>query len=409
MTDTVGLENREKQISILLKTSKAIAEAGTPAHLLENYMAILLERFELTGCFFAMPTAILASLGLDFESERSYMVKIKMGEINLSTLQRINTVFNKLNNDEIAIDKALQQIRYISENPYRYPQWLTVFSFGLVSGGFTALLSGSWHDVVAAFFLGTVSGAIISSGKNNQHVAQLSTPLTAMIIGFLAFFIGAKTQSVDYFLVSLAGLIFLVPGLGITIAIRELSTGHLVSGSSRMAGAITTLFLLSFGLALGFLLAQNIYEDIDYHKQESLPQWAVYSIMVVSAFGFSVLFKSQIRYTFWVLLSLTLAFFGSQISGLWVEQPFQSMVAAMLVSCMGNIYSRMSHNPASLIHIPGVILLVPGSMGFHSLSAMHVHDTVSGIQVAFQAALVAIGISIGLLVGNLLVPAKRNL
>lgn len=404
-----NLEIRRKQANILLKISKAIAEAGTPAHRLENYMMILLDKFQLTGCFFAMPTAILASIGASPDNQRSYMVKIKVGDINLSTLQRINEVFNQLNNDEIEIDDALQQIRQISNHPYGYPIWLTVLSFGLVSGGFTALLAGSWYDIAASCLLGLITGVISSKGTNHEHIAQLSFPLTAMIIGFLAMFISVHTQLIDPYLVSLGGLIFLVPGLGITIAVRELSTGHLVSGSGRIAGAVTTLFLLSFGLALGFLLAQSLYGEIAVNKQSAISEWAIYIIMIVSAFAFSVLFKSQIRYTFWILLSIALSFFGSHFTGLWIEQPFQSLVTVMLISVMGNLYSRISHNPGSLIHIPGVILLVPGSMGFNSLSAMYTQDTINGVQAAFQATLVAIAISIGLLVGNLIIPPKRDL
>ena len=207
----------------------------------------------------------------------------------------------------------------------------------------------------------------------------------------------------------MAGLIILVPGLGITVAIRELSTGHLVSGSSRMAGSVTTLFLLSFGLALGYLIAQSFFGETVINQMPSVPTWFNYLALIVTALCFSVLFKARIADTFWIFLSIGLAFSGSSLIGLWLDQPFKSLAAVMLVSIAGNIYSRISSNPASIMHVPGIILLVPGSIGFNSLSAMYTNDTMTGVQAAFNAVLIAVAISVGLLVGNLIVPPKKDL
>lgn len=401
-------ETRRKQASILIKISKAISEAGAPSHRLESYMQVMLDKFQLDGCFFAMPTAVLASIG-EGDNQRSYMVKCRPGDINLSTLQRINEVFNALENDEIDIDVALKKIHHINDHPSEYPTWLTILSFAIVSGGFTTLFSGSWQDVSVAFVMGLITGVISLFGGKHEHLSQLTAPLCATVVGFLSVTANVYLHAIDHFLVSLAGLIILVPGLGITVAIRELSTGHLVSGSSRMAGAVTTLFLLSFGLALGFLLAQHFYGDVPANKVDGVPEWFSYLALVITALAFGVLFKSRVKDTFWIFLSITMAYTGSLLVGLWVEQPFKSLVAVMLVSMMGNIYARISNNPASLMHIPGIILLVPGSMGFNSLSALYTNDTITGVQAAFEAVLIAVAISIGLLVGNLIIPPKKGL
>ena len=54
---------------------------------------------------------------------------------------------------------------------------------------------------------------------------------------------------------TLAGLIVLIPGFMLTIAIRELSTRHLASGTARLAGAGITFLGIIFGVALGNRLA----------------------------------------------------------------------------------------------------------------------------------------------------------
>lgn len=400
---------RRKQANILLHICRAISEAGAPAHRLESYMQVISDKFELEASFFAMPTAVLASIGEDEYTQRSYMIKTNPNDINLSTLHTINYVINQLENDEIDLDVALKAIKDITNKPADYPNWLFALSFGMVGGGFTTLFSGSWHDVLVASFMGLITGLITIYSAPYKYLSQLLAPLAAMIVGFTAVAINHYWQSIDHFLVSLAGLIILVPGLGITVAMRELSTGHLVSGSSRMAGAVTTLFLLSFGLALGYLIAQSIYGETEVVKLTGVPEWFTYMALVITALCFSVLFKARLADTFWIFLSIGLAYSGSSLIGLWVQQPFKSLVAVMVISIAGNIYSRISSNPASIMHIPGIILLVPGSIGFNSLSAMYTNDTMNGVQAAFNAVLIAVAISVGLLVGNLLVPPKKDL
>lgn len=400
---------RRKQANILLKICKAISEAGAPAHRLENYMQIISEKFNLEASFFAMPTAVLASIGADEYNQRSYMIKTNPNDINLKTLHTINEVINQLENDEINIDQALDEIKTITNQPAPYPDWLIALCFGIVGGGFTTIFSGSWYDVVVASFLGLITGIITIYSAPYQYLSQLLTPLASMMVGVSAVAINHYWQTIDHFLVSLAGLIILVPGLGITVAMRELSTGHLVSGSSRMAGAVTTLFLLSFGLALGYLIAQALFGETAVNKLPAVPEWFSYFALVMTALSFSVLFKARLQDTVWIFLSIVLAYAGSGLIGLWVEQPFKSLVAVMVVSVAGNIYSRISSNPASVMQIPGIILLVPGSIGFNSLSAMYTNDTITGVQAAFNAVLIAVAISVGLLVGNLLVPPKKDL
>ena len=399
---------RKKQANILLQISKAIAEAGAPAHRLESYMQVLLEKFGLKGYFFALPTAIMASIGESY-GQKSYMIRTTPGDIDLATLQKLNAIINQLEADDITIDQALADIKVVVNDSSAYPMWLTILSFGVVSGGFSSLFLGSIYDIMGSALMGWITGFITLFSTRNSRVEQLLAPICATVVGFLSLLISHYTQLIDHFMVSLAGLIVLVPGLGITVAIRELSTGHLVSGSARMAGAVTTLFLLSFGLALGFLLAEALLGKVETHKLQSIPSWSSYIAMLITAMAFTVIFKSRVKDTGWIFLAIVMAFLGSTVFGLWIDQPFQSLASVMVISMAGNIYARITSNPAALMHIPGIILLVPGSIGFNSLSSMLSNNTVTGIQAAFDAVLIAVSISIGLLVGNLLVPPKKDL
>jgi len=399
---------RRKQARLLLRMGRAISEAGAPAHRLESSMQVLLDKFQMQGNFFSMPTALFATLG-DDDIQRTYMERTQPSDIDLAKICDLSEVITRLENDEIDIHDAYDEIKKISEAKPRYRTRYTIFSIGLASASLAGLFQGSWMDVIVSLLMGWLTALIITLSARHDHFSLLYTPIAATIVGFTTMSISHFGESIDHLIVSLSGLIILVPGLGITTAIRELSTGHLVSGSARMAGAVTTFLLLSFGLALGFMIAIQIYGDVEINKLDSVPQWFVYLSILTISLAFTVLFNAKASDYIWILLTACIAILGSKIAGEWLQSPFSSFAAVLAVSIAGNIFALITKKPSSIMHIPGVMLLVPGSIGFKSLEAMLDNQTLDGIQTAFSALLVAVALAVGLIAGNLFVPPKKAL
>lgn len=399
---------RRTQAKVLLKMGKAISEAGAPAHRLENSMQVLLDKFQMQGNFFSMPTALFATLG-DEETQRTYMVRTSPKDIDLEKISDLSDVINRLEEDELDTDTAYKEIKTIHESKPRYNTLLNVFSIGLASASLAGLFHGSWFDVLVALLMGWLTALVIHFSSKHDHLALLFTPIAATVVGFSSMSISYFSQSIEHFIVSLSGLIILVPGLGITTAIRELSTGHLVSGSARMAGAVTTFLLLSFGLALGYMIAIGVYGEVEIHKLTAVPEWFVILSIFTISFAFTVLFNAKPRDFIWILMTATLAIVGSKLAGVWLPSPFSSFAAVLAISITGNVFSLLSKRPASIMHIPGVMLLVPGSVGFKSLEAMLDNQTLDGVQTAFSALLVAVALAVGLIAGNLFVPPRKAL
>jgi uncharacterized membrane protein YjjP (DUF1212 family) len=401
-------QTRRGQAKLLLKMGKAISEAGAPAHRLEASMQVLLDKFEMEGNFFSMPTALFATLG-DEEVQRTYMERTTPKEINLEKINDLSDVITRLENDEIDIYDAYDEIIDIHNSKPRYHSVIIVFSIGLASASLAGLFQGSWIDVATSLMMGWLTALIIVFSSKHKELSLLFTPIAATVVGFTTMTISHYGKSIDHFIVSLSGLIILIPGLGITTAIRELSTGHLVSGSARMAGAVTTFLLLSFGLAMGFMIAIGLYGDVAINKLQSVPDWFVYlSIFTISS-AFTIIFNAKPSDYIWVLLTSSIAIMGSKYAGLWIPSPFSSFAAVLGVSIAGNLFSLITKKPASIMHIPGVMLLVPGSIGFKSLEAMLDNKTLDGIQIAFSALLVAVALAVGLIAGNLFVPPRKAL
>jgi uncharacterized membrane protein YjjB (DUF3815 family) len=59
--------------------------------------------------------------------------------------------------------------------------------------------------------------------------------------------------------------------------------------------------------------------------------------------------------------------------------------------------------------VPGLMLLVPGSVGFRSLASLLERDVVAGVDTAFSMLMVAVALVAGLLSANALVPPRKVL
>ena len=82
-------------------------------------------------------------------------------------------------------------------------------------------------------------------------------------------------------------------------------------------------------------------------------------------------------------------------------------IAAFLVTVVANAVSQRWQLPAAVIQVPGILLLVPGAVGFRSVTALLHNDALAGIESAFSMAMAAMALVGGSLLGAaVIVPTK---
>ncbi len=124
--------------------------------------------------------------------------------------------------------------------------------------------------------------------------------------------------------------------------------------------------------------------------------------------SFAILFKVPIK--LWPII------FGVSLSGFWAAKwggnygvEVGSFLGALVVGCCSNFYARVTDKPAMVPVAPGMLILVPGSLGYRSLTALLNRQTVEGVEFAFGMMLVAMALVGGLLAASAIVPPKRIL
>jgi uncharacterized membrane protein YjjB (DUF3815 family) len=84
-------------------------------------------------------------------------------------------------------------------------------------------------------------------------------------------------------------------------------------------------------------------------------------------------------------------------------------VGSLTVGLASNLIARFRDRPAAVTQVPGILLLVPGSIGFRSLASLLDKQTLSGVDTAFKMTLMAVALVAGLLIANAIAPSRRTL
>ena len=397
-------------MALVEKLGRALHAYGCPAHRLEDALAQVSQRLGLEGQFFSTPTALFASFTVAGERSTS-LSRVDPGEANLEKLAAIDAILGGVIRGGITAAEASARIDELVAAPPRYPVPLTTAAFALASGSSAHFFGGGWTEIAGASVIGLLVGLLALWAQRSRANARLLEPLAAVTASFLATVVLAipGVPPASPFLVTLAGLIVLLPGLSLTVAMSELATRHLVSGGSRLAGAALVFVTLGFGVALGGKLGEAVTGAAMAVTPTPLAPWTQLPALLVAAWSFTVLFRARPRDFGWIFVAGAIALLGARVGAHWLGPELGALVGAVLLGTGSNLYARRLDRPSATTQLPGLMLLVPGSLGFRGMAALLERDTLTGLQTAFSMTVVAIALVTGLLIANVVLPPRRSL
>lgn len=387
-----------------MELGKALHVCGTPAHRIEDAMTQAAEQLGLEVQVFTTPTSISAGFG-PLHRQDVRLLRVQPGEANLERLWRVDDVASRVTERRLAPSQAFLELEGILKAPPRYPTPLVVLAFGLASMVAARFFGGGLSEIGAAGLIGVLVGALGAIAGRYTHMARLVEFGSGIVAAGLALLLARVMPPLSTYTATVAGLIVLMPGLTLTLAMNELATRHLVSGTARLMYALTILFSIGFGFALGRQLEQ-VLPDPGLAAQ-ALPPWTELIALCMAPVAYVVLFQARLRDAGVISAAVFIAFLGARLGAQALGPQIGACVGAFLVGAGANLHSRWKDQPAAIAILPGLLVLVPGSVGFKSLDALLGADVQSGIATAFQMVMVAAAIVAGLLVANVAVPPRK--
>ena len=407
------------RIAFLLELARRLHQYGTSAPRLEMAIDLCARRLGLQADVWSSPTAIIVSFadlaeGGEGVAQTTQVMRLAPGDVNLARLCEADAIADRVIAGELDLRQGWRLLRTLGAPEPRKAMLNTVASYGLSAASIEALfLHSSWVDLVVAAVIGMLIGVITLLSANRPRLAVASDAISAIVATAVAILVSALVVPLAIKSVVLAALIILVPGMSLTTAVREVASGHLVSGMARMGGAMATLLKLVFGT----VAATEVCDAFGIHARDfalpPLPAWTDWPALLVAAVAFAMLFRAARRDWPAVIVAVIVGYlatrWGGEFSGRLPSAPFGVFVGGLLVSALSNLYARQWGRPGAVIREPGILLLVPGSVGFRSVSFLLERDTTLGMDTALLLVTLLVSLVAGLLFGDLLVSPRRSL
>lgn len=402
------------EVRFLKRYAGHLHTSGVPAHQFERMITAVADKLGFNCHVLSAPTSIFLSFQYQDDEDDNHPIPMQLARmlpagINLGNTAELYDIGNGLIDGEFGAEEAYASLRGWQPTQF-YPTWLQILCWGLTGGSVAVMLSASWAGIGSAALCGAVLGLLVTLASDVFREGSLEA-IAALLSTFIVFTINQLVPGLDVFVVIMSSLIVLIPGLGLTMAVTELSTDHLASGSARLAGALVTLMKLALGVLIGTVVVGWFGWSTDITSLAHLaspPDWFRWPALLAAAFSFAVLFAARREDFHIAMLAAIISYVVSRAGVAAGGLEFGVLLASMTVAIMANLYGRIFKQTGALIRVPGVILLVPGTIGYHGATALFLDGGANMTDTTLLALRLLISLVGGLLFGNTLLPPRKG-
>ncbi|HMM66023.1 MAG TPA: threonine/serine exporter family protein [Dokdonella sp.] len=403
------------RVEFIVELARRLHEYGTAAPRLEAAVSLVGQRLSLHCDVLSTPTSIIMSFSELVNSgsgvaEMTQVLRLPPGEVNLKSLCLVDEIADQVINGQLDLAEGRRRLREVgSRRPSLTSQILTLVAYAVAPACVAAILLTGWAGVATASIIGFVTGVTALSARKRPNIAAAFEAISALLATIIATVVAVYFVPIQVRSVVVASLIILLPGMSLTAAVRELSSQDLVSGTARMAGAMAVLLKLAFGTVAATQVCALFGLVPPPVPLLAIPAWTEWVAVPLAAVTFAITFRSPWRYFPIVIGSVIAGYICTRVGGVHVSAPFGVFAGGLILGASSNVFARVFNRPGALIREPGIILLVPGSVGFRTLSFVFERDVMLGIDTGITLLTLLVALVAGLLFGDLLVPPRRKL
>ncbi|KAI8835685.1 hypothetical protein BJ741DRAFT_607622 [Chytriomyces cf. hyalinus JEL632] len=415
-----GISVAEDDIKVkkafILKLARVFHQYGAPSHRFEHHLEQVSRTLNVKAEFSLLPSLIMVSFEDENGDSSTQLIKVP-GGLNMAKLAQVNALCLTLTQGLIDCQGAadlLEGVRAAKD----YSDYVIQVTYPICGFGVALLLFQlTWLESAISGFLGLLLGVMSLLADKYSGFGYMFEFLGSLVATFIARSLQGvlREYCFDYVKVTLSSLAVFVPGLALTIAIIELSTKNIVSGTVRLIGALFNSMLYGFGMALGSAL---VLWDTQPPTNPTTcaatsPMWALVFLLPLSM-SVNLIFQSHPHQ--WPIMTLASAMgyaayqFFNSIPSLQVQPTTVTALSGLVIGLTGNIYARATNDVAVAPIFSAIMLQVPGALSVKSTLGLFVgsagmasHNSIDGVTFTFQMLSIGLSLAMGLFLATLLV------
>ena len=347
-----------------------------------------------------LPTALIVSIP-DGGSVQTEVTPAGQEGLRLDQVDEVVRVATAAEEGQLTPAEGTAAIAAARERPPPRSDRVRLGGYVLLTVGLAMLLRGGVLELVVATGLGIAVGSLqLASHRLRGSYQPVLPVVAAFAVAAVVFGLGRLLPELAVFPPLVAPLIAFLPGAVLTTAVFELSTGHVISGSGRLAAGMLRLVLLALGIIaaaqlLGVPAAQ--VTEATSTAVSVLEPWVGVAVFGIGMVVFHGVRRASLP---WILVVLYVAYAGQVLGGLFFGATLSAFFGALAMTPVAMVAARQEHGPPALVSfMPGFWLLVPGALGLAGITSFLDEDRLQGIDSLVTMGTSMVGIALGVLLG----------
>lgn len=245
----------EKLLKCALDIGEQMLICGGEVHRVEDSMrriciACKAKRVDL----FTITSSIMATLESEDGSIHSQTREVKSIIPDMEKLHRLNQLSRKICDMKCIPNDFEDRLEKI-KNGKKYPWWFNLLANAVMALAFTLFFGGTVTEAGYAFFAGGIiyfATLFAEKAHMNNIFSKFFASMAAAIFTFALFKFGL-VSAVDKMMIGC--IMLLIPGTGLTNALRDLFAGDSIAGMLRTTDAVLSTLAIAAGyFAVTFIM-----------------------------------------------------------------------------------------------------------------------------------------------------------
>ena len=402
------VEDPDSALALLLSAARGAQACGYGAEDTERLVGELAAQLGMADVqVSSLPTQLQLAIGIPGQ-QRMVLLRTEPRPVDLDRIVRLDAVAREVKAGRIGPREASVRIDAIGRSPLPYPPPVVLLAYCLAAAGAVLLFGEDAPEAVTAAVAGLAVGTVALMRSRVRELDLTAELVSAFLAGLICQTASARVWPLDPRVATLGAVVVLLPGFTLTQAVRELQTRNLLSGLSGLGASSVSFFALVIGAVLGGALGARVVGPARVPPVDELPTWLF--LLGAAALGLAavVVLRAPPREAPSVVGA---ALLSAAVSGA-VSRTFGpalgAFAGAVAIGLVAHLNARLRSRPVWLVTIPGVLVLVPGSIGYRSLLELVDRDVATSIETALQMFLTAAAIVFGLMLSDALGARSRR-
>ncbi len=239
-------------LSCIMRIAKLMVSSGAEIYRVEESVSRICRAYGVERAdVYATTSQVMVTVEMPDYGILTHSGRIRRIANHVERVDRLNDLVRYMTAytpDAEEVEKRLEEV----QRTRSYSRASRMLSFGLIAGTFCLFFGGRGiAETLLAAAIGCLLGICTVAMEEldaNKLLIRFVCAFLASVLAFLGCRAGLAEQ-VDYIIIG--NIMTLIPGVGLTNALRDLFTGDNLSGALRLIEAVLMAFVIAAGYLLG--------------------------------------------------------------------------------------------------------------------------------------------------------------